>query len=140
MRVGYAFDSIGSFEVIYKTLEMGNNVFALFYQPRFLDGALLGTVGVTGVVDVRDGSAKYGGVANEMGAFAVDLRLQYNPTDKLKLFLYGNFSMVKPGDNNTADWAHYTGKSGKLSGNKPELGGYVVAAVGYQLPLGSSEP
>lgn len=136
-EVGYAFESAGSIELIYKTLTLGNNVFAAYYQPRFLDGALFGTVGVTGVVDVRDGSSKYQGVANKMNAFAVDLRLGWKPIDKLSLLLYGNFSMIKPGDEGEApSWAYYTNNKGRIV-DDAELGGYVVASVGYQLPIGS---
>lgn len=157
-EVGYAFENAGSIELIYKTLTLGNNVLAAYWQPRFLDGALFGTLGVTGVFDVRDGSSKYyqdtangswnngnplnvsrngDGVANKFNAFAVDLRLGWKPTDKLSLLLYGNFSMIKPGDEGEApSWAHYTNKKGQIV-DDAELGGYVVASVGYQLPIGS---
>lgn len=113
---------------------------------------------MTGVFDVRDGSSKYyqdtangswnngnplnvsrngDGVANKFNAFAVDLRLGWKATDKLSLLLYGNFSMVKPGDEGEApSWAYYTNKKGQIV-DDAELGGYVVASVGYQLPIGS---
>lgn len=143
-RVGYGFRS-GSVELVYKSPHFGNNVVAAFYQPRLLRDRLLGTVGVTFANDFADGSAKFGGRANEFTALAFDARVQYKISEKLRAKLFLNYSQVLPGDKNeTNDRSkqfgesvyHYKNYKGETVGNKVENGFYAVSSIGYTLPVG----
>lgn len=136
-EAGYAWDT-GSIELIYKTPRQGNNVAAVYYQPRLLDGNLLGTLGLTFANDTSKGHSKNHD-ANEFTAFAVDARFQYNVSEKLKTFLYFNYSQINVGDENklfsVSDGKYTDGpKAGKSADAEQSL--YAVASVGYTLPVG----
>lgn len=153
-EVGYAWDT-GSVELIYKTPKQNANVVAVYYQPRLLYGNLIGTLGFTFANDTTKGHSGndwWGGKvsrdANEFTAFAVDARFQYNVSEKLKTYLYFNYSQINVGDDNalfgavdgkysgyTPNGSDYSSKvNGKSVGAEQAL--YAVASVGYTLPLG----
>lgn len=131
-EVGYAWDT-GSIELIYKTPKQNANVAAVYYQPRLLYGNLLGTLGFTFANDTTKGHGTH--EANEFTAFAVDARFQYNVSEKLKTYLYFNYSQINLGDENVL----FNVKDGKFSSGEDadaEQALYAVASVGYTLPLG----
>ena len=140
-EVGYGIDGVGSIEAIYKTPSQGANVAAVYFQPRLLDGDLLGTLGFTFANNTNKGygasTKNHSNTANKFTAFGIDARLQYNVSEKLKTFLYVNYSQITPGKHGEAPSAwNYTDKDNEYVDGKAETGGYVIGSVGYTLPVG----
>ncbi len=145
-RVGYGFRN-GSLELVYKSPHFGNNVAAVFWQPRLLRDKLVGTIGATFANDVADGSSLFNGRKNQFNAFAFDARFQYKFSESLRAKVNLNYSLLAPGDINAysddnelalaSPRYHYKDAKGNIVGNLPEQALYVIGSVGYTLPLGS---